>query len=54
MDASIRAEFEAGGMQINDLTPEEMKAFQEVCKPLYDEFRDQIGDDLYKAFGYTG
>jgi tripartite ATP-independent transporter DctP family solute receptor len=54
MDASIRAEFEAGGMEINDLTADEIKAFQEICKPLYEEFRDQIGDDLYAAFGYTG
>jgi len=53
-DANIRAEFEAGGMEINDLTEDEIKAFQEVCKPLYDEFRDQIGDDLYAAFGYNG
>ena len=51
-DADIRAEFEAGGMQINDLTADEIKAFQELCKPLYEEFRDQIGDDLYAAFGY--
>jgi tripartite ATP-independent transporter DctP family solute receptor len=53
-DADIRAEFEAGGMEINDLTADEIKAFQEICKPLYEEFRDQIGDDLYAAFGYTG
>lgn len=53
-DANIRAEFEAGGMEINDLTADEIKAFQELCKPLYDEFRDQIGDDLYAAFGYNG
>lgn len=53
-DANIRAEFEAGGMQINDLTEDEIKAFQEICKPLYDEFREQIGDDLYQAFGYNG
>ena len=53
-DADIRAEFEAGGMQINDLTADEIKAFQEICKPLYEEFREQIGDDLYAAFGYNG
>lgn len=53
-DADIRAEFEAGGMEINDLTADEIKAFQEICKPLYEEFREQIGDDLYAAFGYNG
>ena len=53
MDGDIRAEFEAGGMQITDLTPEQIKEFQDVLKPLYEEFRDQIGDDLYAAFGYT-
>ncbi|MBQ9329682.1 MAG: DctP family TRAP transporter solute-binding subunit [Oscillibacter sp.] len=52
-DADIRAEFEAGGMQINDLTDDEIKAFQEIVMPLYDEFRDQIGTDLYQAFGYN-
>ncbi len=53
-DASIRKEFEDGGMEINDLTDEEIKAFQELCAPVYDEFRDQIGEDLYRAFGYEG
>ncbi|MBQ7736918.1 MAG: DctP family TRAP transporter solute-binding subunit [Oscillospiraceae bacterium] len=52
-DGNIRAEFEAAGVQITDLTDEQIKAFQDAVNPLYEEYREQIGEDLFAAFGYT-
>jgi len=36
------------GMQINELTPEQKQEFIKATQPVYEEFRDIIGEDLYK------
>ncbi|MDR1316585.1 MAG: TRAP transporter substrate-binding protein DctP [Spirochaetales bacterium] len=39
------------GIQIVKLTPEELTAFRNMAKPLYDQYRDVMGTELYRAFG---
>ncbi|MDR1242645.1 MAG: DctP family TRAP transporter solute-binding subunit [Deltaproteobacteria bacterium] len=39
-------------MKIAELTPEEVKAFQEAAAPIYQSYKDKIGADAFKAFGY--
>lgn len=38
------------GMKVTTLTDSERQAFIDACKPVYDQFRDQIGADLIKQF----
>lgn len=45
--------FEENGMEIIDLTPEETDAFKEAVQPLYDQYREQVTDEVFEAFGYT-
>jgi tripartite ATP-independent transporter DctP family solute receptor len=35
------------GMAVNDITPENRKLFQDAMKPLYDEYRPKIGQDMF-------
>ena len=41
-----KEELEEGGMEITDLTTEQLAAFQEATKPVYDKWAPQIGADL--------
>ncbi len=34
------------GLQVNELTPQQKKAFIEVTLPIYDQFKDRIGADM--------
>ena len=34
------------GMRVNDVTPEQKKAFIEATRPVYDEFKKLVGDEL--------
>ena len=45
--------FEEAGCHVTHLTDEQIAAFQEATKPLYDQWADRIGDDLFAAFGYS-
>ncbi len=36
------------GMTVTELTPAEMKAFQDAVKPIYSQFEDKIGKDIIK------
>ena len=38
------------GMIITDLTPEQLDAFRERTKPVYDKWVPNIGQDLVKVF----
>jgi tripartite ATP-independent transporter DctP family solute receptor len=38
----------AAGLQVNDLTPEEKKAFRDLCQPIYDDYIKEYGDALIK------
>lgn len=53
MDSEIIQEFKDAGMEITELTADQIAAFQEVVAPIYDEYRETIGDDVFEAFGYT-
>lgn len=43
-----KAQLKAGGMQITDLSPDQLKAFQAATKPVYDKWGPQIGAALVK------
>lgn len=40
-------------MTITELTDEEMQAFKDAAAPIYESYREQIGDDVFEVFGYT-
>jgi len=38
------------GMEVTDLTPEELVPFKELTKPVYDQYAEKVGLDIVKAF----
>ncbi|WP_163648524.1 TRAP transporter substrate-binding protein [Modicisalibacter sp. 'Wilcox'] len=46
MNDQIKQELADSGMQITELTPEQMKTFQDTVAPVYDDWRDKIGGEL--------
>jgi tripartite ATP-independent transporter DctP family solute receptor len=46
MNSDYVAELRKNGMTVTELTPEQIKAFQDAVQPVYDEFADKIGKDL--------
>ena len=40
-------------MEVIDLTPEEVKAFQVAAEPIYKTYKDKLGEDAFSVFGYT-
>ncbi|MDR2527445.1 MAG: DctP family TRAP transporter solute-binding subunit [Synergistaceae bacterium] len=40
-------------MRITRLTPEQIAEFQKAATPIYQQYKDKIGADLFEAFGYT-
>ena len=53
MDREFIAELKKVGMVVTELTPEQLKAFQEATKPVYDEWIPKIGKDLVAEFQAT-
>ncbi len=53
MDSEIIQEFKDAGLEVTELTEEQVAVFQEAVAPVYDEYREIIGDDIFAAFGYT-
>ena len=53
MDSEIVQEFKDSGMEVTELTAEQVAAFQEAVAPIYEQYRDVIGEDVFAAFGYT-
>lgn len=49
-EKKIRIQFEADGLKVIDLTPEELKKFQDIVKPLRDELKAKYGEEACKAF----
>jgi TRAP-type C4-dicarboxylate transport system substrate-binding protein len=41
LDKMIKA-----GLKVNDLTPSQKEAFIKVTLPIYDQFKDKIGNDM--------
>lgn len=40
-------------MEIINLTPEEVAAFQEAAAPIYKAYKDKLGEASFNVFGYT-
>jgi C4-dicarboxylate-binding protein DctP len=40
---------ERGETEITELTPEQIEEFKTILQPVYDEFEDEIGADVYEA-----
>jgi len=53
LDAQIIAEFEAIGVEVNELSAEGIEDMKVTMIPVYDKYRAQFGDDAFAAFGYT-
>ena len=49
-EAKIRAQFAADGLEIIDLTPEELEVFKERVRPLREELKAKYGAEACKAF----
>ncbi|MDR3312538.1 MAG: DctP family TRAP transporter solute-binding subunit [Spirochaetaceae bacterium] len=52
VDAKVLDALKAGGMQVNEMTPAEIAAFQSALAPLYKTYMDRLGPELFAAFGY--
>ncbi len=46
MNDQIKQELKDEGMQITELTPAQVKVFQDKLEPVYANWRDKIGGDL--------
>jgi TRAP-type C4-dicarboxylate transport system substrate-binding protein len=46
MNADYVSELRKNGMTVTELTPEQVKAFQDAVQPVYAEFENKIGKDL--------
>ena len=40
---------ERGLIEIIELTPEEIQVFRDLLQPIWDEYEDVIGSDVYEA-----
>ena len=49
-ERKIRAQFEADGLEVIDLTPEELEVFKEKVKPLREQLKAKYGEEACKAF----
>ena len=38
------------GMEVTELSQEELNRFQEEMRPIYEQYRDVIGEDVYESF----
>lgn len=49
-ERKIRMQFEADGLEIIDLTPEELEVFKEKVRPLREKLKAKYGEEACKAF----
>ena len=49
-ERKIRAQFEEEGLEVIDLTPEELRVFKEKVKPLRESLKEKYGEEACKAF----
>jgi TRAP-type C4-dicarboxylate transport system substrate-binding protein len=49
-DAEVLAKLKEHGMQVTELTPEQIKAFQEMAKPVIEKYEGIVGKELIDAF----
>jgi tripartite ATP-independent transporter DctP family solute receptor len=52
-EATLLEEFKGTGLEITELTDEQIQAFQDAAAPVYETYKDEIGEDLFAKFGYT-
>lgn len=41
-------------MSVTELSADQMQIFKTAAAPIYEQYKETIGEDLYKAFGYEG
>lgn len=46
MEEQFLADLEAGGMEINEVTPEEKQLFIDAAQPVYEEYEEVLGKEL--------
>ncbi|WP_251978655.1 TRAP transporter substrate-binding protein [Salinicola avicenniae] len=46
LNDQIKADLASEGMEVTELTPEQVQVFQETLEPVYDNWRDKIGGEL--------
>ncbi|MFG3452825.1 TRAP transporter substrate-binding protein [Stutzerimonas stutzeri] len=49
MNDQLKAEMKASNMSVTELSPEQIAAFQERLKPVYEKWKDKIGEDLLNS-----
>ncbi|WP_299081956.1 DctP family TRAP transporter solute-binding subunit [uncultured Fretibacterium sp.] len=52
LDSEILKSFEST-MTVTRLTPEQVQEFKAAAAPIYEQYREKIGEELFKAFGYS-
>lgn len=41
------------GLEVTELTPEQIQAFKEAAAPIYEQYKDTIGAEWFEKFGYV-
>jgi tripartite ATP-independent transporter DctP family solute receptor len=52
MNDEILASFK-DSIEISEPTGEQIETFRKACEPLYQQYKDVIGEDVFGAFGYS-
>lgn len=53
MDQQIIEEFQAVGVEVNELSAEAIEEMKVAMAPVYEKYRTQFGDEAFASFGYT-
>lgn len=53
MDSQIIQQFKDGGMEVTELSADQIAAFQKAVAPIYEQYKSVVGEDALKAFGYN-
>lgn len=53
MDINIKEQFIEEGMEITELNEEQIAEFTEAARPIYEDYREQLTDEVLEAFGYS-
>lgn len=48
MESQFLEELKANGMEVNELTPEQKDKFIQMAQPVYEQYKDMLGEDLIK------
>lgn len=50
-DGYMKQLVEEYGIEVYELSEEELQAFKDAAAPIYEQYKDTMGEDLYAAFG---